>query len=294
MITARNYAAQAEREIRTICENMLKGPVKRPLTKASLECVADIISEAVHFAIPDNGTILGAERKALYGQKVQLPFPIITVEYFTDEKHHISESIDKVYASKRVVVAIENKLLSEKFNIDIDIDGFCCFSVFYAERFGKWVPQLFGGIVDTEWDRNKGNGLNVFCFCPELSESIKENIVEAKHDIYGDCGDILELIEALTCRNVTTEPLEKIDHRVNERRIKAGKLPIYETKVLTLKVNETVKQGERTGFSHASPRQHLRRGHIRRHPTAGNIWVNNCVVGSAEKGFIEKQYKIAA
>lgn len=257
----------------------------------SLECVADIISEAVHFVIPDNGTILGAERKALYGQKVYLPFPIITVEYFTSEGHHLSESSDKVYASKRVVIAVENKLLSEKFNVDIGIEGFCCFSVYYAEKFGKWVPQFFGGVVNTEWDSNKGNGLTVFCLSPEISE--KEYIIAAKEDIYGDCGDILELIEALSCRNVTTEPLEKIDQRVNERRVKDGKLPIYETKVLTLKVNETVKQGGKTGFSHASPRQHLRRGHIRRHPTAGNIWVNNCVVGSAEKGFIEKQYKIA-
>lgn len=102
----------------------------------------------------------------------------------------------------------------------------------------------------------------------------------------------LELCEALSCKNVVTEPLEPVDTSKNARRIKNGKLPIYETKILTIKAPEVVSgKTSNGGGTHASPRQHLRRGHIRRLPDC-NIWVNSCVVGSVENGIIEKSYNI--
>ena len=76
------------------------------------------------------------------------------------------------------------------------------------------------------------------------------------------------------------------------KRLKHGKLPIiYETKILTIKPSVRSSSAEKGG-SHTSPRQHLRRGHIRR-LDSGNIWVNSCVVGSAEKGRIDKSYRVA-
>ncbi|MEO3722889.1 hypothetical protein, partial [Lacticaseibacillus paracasei] len=66
----------------------------------------------------------------------------------------------------------------------------------------------------------------------------------------------------------------------------------YETKCLTIKATQKQGTGTRTG-THESPRQHLRRGHIRR-LESGNIWVNACVVGSSEKGVIKKSYNVAA
>ena len=101
-----------------------------------------------------------------------------------------------------------------------------------------------------------------------------------------------EFLEALSCRNVEQTIIQKCDKALNARRINKGKLPLYEERILTIKVNAKQGTGTRTG-THESPRQHLRRGHIRR-LESGNIWVNACVVGSSEKGVIKKSYNVAA
>ena len=103
---------------------------------------------------------------------------------------------------------------------------------------------------------------------------------------------LFELLEALTCRNVEQTIIQKCDKALNARRINKGKLPLYEERILTIKVNAKQGTGTRTG-THESPRQHLRRGHIRR-LESGNIWVNACVVGNSEKGVIKKSYNVAA
>lgn len=103
---------------------------------------------------------------------------------------------------------------------------------------------------------------------------------------------VFEFLEALSCRNVEQTTIQKCDAALNARRVNKGKLPLYEERILTIKVNAKQGTGTRTG-THQSPRQHLRRGHIRR-LESGNIWVNACVVGSSEKGVIKKSYNVEA
>ena len=101
-----------------------------------------------------------------------------------------------------------------------------------------------------------------------------------------------DFLTALSCRNIEQSIIQKCDKALNARRVNKGKLPLYEERILTIKVNAKQGIGARTG-AHESPRQHLRRGHIRR-LESGNIWVNACVVGSSEKGVIKKSYNVAA
>ena len=101
---------------------------------------------------------------------------------------------------------------------------------------------------------------------------------------------VMELVEALSCLNVKTQLLEPVDALKQARRAKDGKLPIYETKILT--IPGSLGSGEHLGGTHSGPRQHLRRGHIRRLPV-GNIWVNSHLVGDPSKGKIEKSYQLA-
>jgi hypothetical protein len=89
---------------------------------------------------------------------------------------------------------------------------------------------------------------------------------------------------------------QEADAAKNQRRVRDGKLPIYETRVLIIHTpRETVTRSEaNTGQLRASPRQHLRRGHIRRLPDGRKIWVQAAVVGSVEKGRIDKSYFVGA
>jgi hypothetical protein len=50
------------------------------------------------------------------------------------------------------------------------------------------------------------------------------------------------------------------------------------------------KQGDSLGGTHASPRLHLRRGHIRHCYTGQYVWVRPTTVGNKRLGIIFKDY----
>lgn len=103
-------------------------------------------------------------------------------------------------------------------------------------------------------------------------------------------GNALNLFYILGCSNVTT-----IDHEppaaLNKKRVARGKLPIHSHKTLVLVIDQPKTQGPCLGGTHASPRVHLRRGHIRRLDEQRRVWVQPCVVGSAH-GIVTKDYRI--
>ena len=68
---------------------------------------------------------------------------------------------------------------------------------------------------------------------------------------------------------------------------------MYETRTLWIDVPEGSKNsGEWQGGTHRSPRQHLRRGHIRNLQNGKKVWVNAAVVGAKESGVICNNYAI--
>lgn len=94
----------------------------------------------------------------------------------------------------------------------------------------------------------------------------------------------------LGCSNVQTE-----DHAapaaLNKKRAKAGKFPLLEYKTLVITPGAAGATGRPAGGTHASPRVHLRRGHVRRIEDGRRVWVQACIVGSAQ-GIILKDYKV--
>lgn len=93
---------------------------------------------------------------------------------------------------------------------------------------------------------------------------------------------------ALECTNVGTEVL-----RPNREAIKArAPLDSYEYHVLTIEPNEERVPSQERGGHHASPRTHLRRGHIRHLSSGKKVWVNSCLVNPGH-GMIEKDYVLA-
>ena len=87
-----------------------------------------------------------------------------------------------------------------------------------------------------------------------------------------------ELIFALSC------PPEKL----NKKRKKNGKTPLYEHKIVTF--GGISSSGNIVGFGmkRASPRQHWRRGHIRTLPSGEKIAIQAMLING--RGFISKEY----
>ena len=101
MITAKNYAAQAEKFLR---EN-LRGYMTARDYDSLMDQFVDEIKHSVHFALPDTGSIFDDDKKGIRGEKVRLPFPKITIEYYCPEIKEIDD--DSIWASKRLIYAQE-------------------------------------------------------------------------------------------------------------------------------------------------------------------------------------------
>lgn len=298
-ITARNYAAQAAASLRFQAGEIVKLTNDQTIRTDALLLgrMANEIEDSVHFAIPDGGKIFDDQLRGIQGKTIRLPYPSITVEcFFSDGGAIIDDS--RVAVKKRLVFAKQG---TNKGNSGIDFYVFCC-----ADN-GTWVAMTLCLFIPDELAIPTQDQFPKGCLGLEAEYSVwlpglyrltykrdpSEKFEGAIQDVLGDVLWSLELLEALSCSNVTHEPIETIDPRKNAKRIKAGKLPIYETRILTIEAGKSTQSGQNHGGTHASPRQHLRRGHIRRLADK-NIWVNSCVVGKAETGVIEKQYHVKA
>jgi hypothetical protein len=121
-----------------------------------------------------------------------------------------------------------------------------------------------------------------------------EDRAACRHNLKLDLAVVGALCGALSCKNVTAEVTNKgKTPKENWERERKGKARVFDTHTLVVHATRTVTGETREGGGHASPRQHLRRGHIRRLPN-GNIWVQSCVVGDPSKGFLRKDYRVAA
>lgn len=78
----------------------------------------------------------------------------------------------------------------------------------------------------------------------------------------------------------------------NRRKIAAGKAPTYDWRTVVIKPAQS--KAEPQGGTHASPRLHDRRGHLRRLRSGKNVWVRPCKVGDASLGAVFKDYEVAA
>jgi hypothetical protein len=82
------------------------------------------------------------------------------------------------------------------------------------------------------------------------------------------------------------------DTFTNRRKMQQGKAPTYDW--TTVYIDPAKPRSDSKGGTHASPRLHDRRGHLRRLTTGKNVWVKACKVGDASKGAIFHDYKIEA
>lgn len=103
---------------------------------------------------------------------------------------------------------------------------------------------------------------------------------------------VAALMEVIACSNV--EIIEnKAPAFINRKRKEKNKQPFYSFKTLHIKPTEKKTQiANREKGTHASPRVHLRRGHIRKLSPNKRVWVQACVVGSKEAGVVEKDYRV--
>lgn len=90
-------------------------------------------------------------------------------------------------------------------------------------------------------------------------------------------------------KQATASAYTPVPNPANERRIRKGKRPIFEWKVIDVSAKRVLPSGP-TGKTHASPRRHKRRGHLRTYKNGKTVWIKEMMVGKIEFGYIHHSY----
>lgn len=255
---------------------------------------------AVKFVLPDNGRIFDSKFKGL-PSILKLPYPAILIEYRCTASGGLAEelfgSIATESAPKRIVYAeqMDNGILVAAA-VAYEKDGKDLWQVmpYYAEILSDQ------NIAGDEVIHNAPEGLNhekiqgVYTRFSDMGGMAKKMFGDAweNHaytDMFDETTAVLSLIEALSCKNVGVEMISA--RKINKSALKRDAFKFHDYHILT--VTSSNSSGVDRGGSHRSPREHLRRGHIRR-LESGNIWVNSTVVNAGTKGKIHKVYALEA
>jgi hypothetical protein len=234
---------------------------KKALPKMPLDLLLKGLDLAVKFTLPDDGKII--EDPKLKGlndiTELHLPYESIVLEFGL-----ITAKLKKI-----VVYAVEFKT-----NVTVSVWG---------GLDEVWIPFGIVSIPKTNFMRYDADGEVSFSF---KRVDVTENEYKKDMDALSNmaAGTLLNFLNALACSNVHTE---KLPPRKPSKTL--GALPFDEYHVLTIDRPAGTGNGH-AGGSHRSPREHLRRGHIRRLPTGSKIWVNAAVINAGAGGKIRKQY----
>lgn len=291
------YLRKAETECKKVLERL--APIMPQYAKEAQD-VLDNAKQAVKFVMPENGKIFDSGFKAL-PETLNLPFPKIVIEYECLAEGGVAEQvfgkIATTPANKRIVYAEQQ----DQVILVVSIVAFRLptggeewqIQPYYAGLMTNDMVQPFEEVKRPP-ELAVGNHIkNVYTKFVDIGgmakrihgDSWEEN---AYVDMIDESGAVLSLIEALSCRNVGIEKLPI--RKMNKSAAKRGAIPFDEYHVLT--VTGQSKPANGSGDSHhRSPREHLRRGHIRRLPT-GNTWVNSTVVNAGIGSKINKIYAL--
>jgi hypothetical protein len=269
---------------------------------------------AMKFSMPMNGRIMQDGLKGL-PDGFRLPYPITVIEYPVDnfkEGNFIENAT--LESPRRIAIAREfpvSEIANRGPNAFFDkpegsthVIAVCAFCEINHPIHGhRWMPVwAMGSVFNTRREISGyfgGKSYPLPCeYGRVVSGGMKANgktqediLAAARQDISHEVYAILELCEALSCRNVLAEKVEA-PAKLNAKRIKNGKAPLPDYHILTVDTRSRNKNGDVTNPTGKHVRQHLRRGHIRVYQSGLRIWVQACVVGDAAHGTVGKSYKV--
>jgi hypothetical protein len=244
--------------------------------RATAELALENFKKSELFILPPNGELIGDGLKGL-PSNLRLPFPITSM-YFLEAPTPYDGNLH-LHAS---IVIVE-----ETDGVGFGIYSFGLIGV--TKNTGTWrLLPFMSAMGNTIIPTKDGNATKL--------TTIPLDGVEATPEMTAAFGAsvqrvTLELIEALSCSNVTHEK------HARAKSTKKGEPLMYDeyrTLVIEIKGAKSAPTNASEGSSGRTPREHLRRGHIHSYHTNNGIikhWINSVIVNAGVGGKITKVYK---
>lgn len=279
-----------------------------------------LLTRAEKFIMPEWGRVFTDEEWQLVQDvefPARLPYPIIALEYpspydaIGDSKllPHEARASRRIClaAEYEAVVALAPEVLgptAERMPPDVADEeerlGFYIWPVSYVDALGLWTPPPVGLFVPRDGSHGLMSGGGHIVLTPLGMDaysfySTAERPKRASRDVADEATVLTHMQVALALdkgRHETIPAPEKL----NKKRAKRGRPPLFEYKVLDLiadvmNASKEVSHG-RQGRSHSSPRMHTRRGHVRKLASGKTTWVRNTLVGRPGRGQVIKDYQV--
>lgn len=272
----------------------------------SFKNVLDSAKRGQKFILPNLGRIIDNELAGI-PEIVKLPYRTVVLEYTaigdSGGKSYVERlsGDDTVLSTKRIAIAeqAENAILIHVIN--------------FSDTFKKWVFLPYRAIVSTDkksdseleavkqyidprlraQENDKVTGF-VVAFQPlDGAENIVDDWkLSAAADMNDEIRAVLELIQALGCRNISAKSIGITPHPPAKNKKKA--YPYDEYHILTVDVSNsgTSESGASTVGDRRSPREHLRMGHIRRYKSGICVWIQPTIINAGVGGKITKTYSV--
>lgn len=275
-----NYSARAIEELKSMRNKGLSFDYEEDYNK--FDSIISMLRTGQKFFLPTNGLLLDISVvKDEYNDLIKLPYPVCVLEFNANDydagKNPYQVTSELVHPSKFIVILHENEGGEIITNSLFEYEG-----KFYTSPFESKLDRM-------------DSASNLIDFIPSLTfATLAKNFKEVDkssvmNDLHLDISVAHQFMIVINTKNVTKDkifPSEKL----NKKRCKNDKEPYDSYWVLDILKEEHERVVN--GGSHASPRQHFRRGHLRRLQNGDVVWVRHCLVGNKEQGVVNKSYSI--
>jgi len=274
------------------------------LIRESADMILEILNEGVCWTVTPAAfpLVWKTDIDSLEFEKQRLPFPNMCIEYDFDYafvgKNPLN-STDPAISRIVMLTEVTDQLFAlisayrpqEKHTMgDVIISWSVApvaivFDYSLFDDMSKWM-STDGEFLNMAFNKADGSSPLLAPALPMFEEVFDKFTQDELRALVTDLADEIRiafgLLGILSCKNA---PIEKIapPAKLNKKRVKSGKaeIPMYRT--LHISDHTTRQKSGQSDGTHASPRAHWRRGHIRNQPTAKGYvrkWIKPTIVGS--------------
>lgn len=157
--------------------------------------------------------------------------------------------------------------------------------------FGGMLWLVDGRINGQAWRKFKGEWRYLFSW--ERTEDCKSLVAHTHPDmnqrsIQAQICYLHLFLTAMNCTNITKRE-HSTPEKLQKARVKRGKKPLFSYWTLEIDLPKRTTEQTGAGGTHAAPRLHLCRGHMKKRKT-GYFWWQPHVRGDKKSGMVQKDY----